>query len=180
MRFEQFSPTICWVAVLIPELLLVHCVVGNSICNLHPHSNLTRQSSWSGLSESSSHESLTGPITKSNSLSSMQPDSKWQANDHYFCIPVLLLVSQKDSDCYICSCSVNLTYPTEIMQTPLDTPCVLAHGNNSNQSRIQPILCKIQSGKITRTTLHMKLAFMIVTYCIQITKQCNVCCECFK
>ncbi|MCI4374566.1 hypothetical protein PGIGA_G00007610 [Pangasianodon gigas] len=47
---------------------------GSSNCNLHPHSTLTRQTSWSGLSESSSHESLTGPITKSNSLSSMRPD----------------------------------------------------------------------------------------------------------
>ncbi|XP_013769054.1 DENN domain-containing protein 4B [Pundamilia nyererei] len=37
-----------------------------------PHSSLIRQSSWSGLSESSSHESLTGPLVKSNSLSSMK------------------------------------------------------------------------------------------------------------
>lgn len=43
-----------------------------------PHSSLIRQSSWSGLSESSSHESLTGPLVKSNSLSSMKmaSDSK--------------------------------------------------------------------------------------------------------
>ncbi|XP_062848457.1 DENN domain-containing protein 4B-like [Trichomycterus rosablanca] len=40
--------------------------------SLRPHSSLTRQTSWSGLSESSSHESLTGPITKSNSLSSVR------------------------------------------------------------------------------------------------------------
>ncbi|XP_060937993.1 DENN domain-containing protein 4B-like [Limanda limanda] len=39
-----------------------------------PHSNLIRQSSWSGLSESSSHESLTGPMVKSNSLNSMKTD----------------------------------------------------------------------------------------------------------
>ncbi|XP_066577543.1 DENN domain-containing protein 4B [Amia ocellicauda] len=38
----------------------------------HTHSNLIRQASWSGLSEGSSHESLTGPLVKSNSLSSMQ------------------------------------------------------------------------------------------------------------
>lgn len=43
-----------------------------------PHSTLIRQSSWSGLSESSSHESLTGPLVKSSSLSSMKApaDSK--------------------------------------------------------------------------------------------------------
>uniref|UniRef100_A0A4W6DD38 DENN domain containing 4B n=1 Tax=Lates calcarifer TaxID=8187 RepID=A0A4W6DD38_LATCA len=40
-----------------------------------PHSNLVRQSSWSGLSESSSHESLTGPLVKSNSLNSMKTSS---------------------------------------------------------------------------------------------------------
>uniref|UniRef100_H2N2W8 DENN domain containing 4B n=1 Tax=Oryzias latipes TaxID=8090 RepID=H2N2W8_ORYLA len=38
-----------------------------------PHSALIRQSSWSGLSESSSHESLSGPLVKSSSLSSMRP-----------------------------------------------------------------------------------------------------------
>ncbi|XP_045900643.1 DENN domain-containing protein 4B-like isoform X1 [Micropterus dolomieu] len=37
-----------------------------------PHSTLFRQSSWSALSESSSHESLTGSLVKSNSLSSMK------------------------------------------------------------------------------------------------------------
>ncbi|KAM6910015.1 DENN domain-containing protein 4B [Xenentodon cancila] len=37
-----------------------------------PHSTLIRQSSWSGLSESSSHESLTGSLVKSSSLSSMR------------------------------------------------------------------------------------------------------------
>ncbi|XP_058503689.1 DENN domain-containing protein 4B-like isoform X2 [Solea solea] len=42
---------------------------------LHPQSTLIRQSSWSGLSESSSHESLTGPLVKSNSLSSMKTSS---------------------------------------------------------------------------------------------------------
>uniref|UniRef100_A0AAQ5WXW2 DENN/MADD domain containing 4B n=1 Tax=Amphiprion ocellaris TaxID=80972 RepID=A0AAQ5WXW2_AMPOC len=42
-----------------------------------PHSTLIRQSSWSGLSESSSHESLTGPLVKSNSLNSMKtPNDK--------------------------------------------------------------------------------------------------------
>ncbi|XP_053743067.1 DENN domain-containing protein 4B-like isoform X1 [Synchiropus splendidus] len=39
---------------------------------LRPQSNLIRQSSWSGLSDSSSHESLTGPLVKSNSLNSMK------------------------------------------------------------------------------------------------------------
>lgn len=45
-----------------------------------PHSTLIRQSSWSGLSESSSHESLTGSLVKSNSLNSMKTptDSKKQ------------------------------------------------------------------------------------------------------
>lgn len=66
----------CTVAVPTRKILIIGCVAGNSICTLHPHSTLTRQASWSGLSESSSHESLTGPITKSNSLSSMRPDSK--------------------------------------------------------------------------------------------------------
>ncbi|XP_072249559.1 DENN domain-containing protein 4B [Leuresthes tenuis] len=39
---------------------------------LRPHSSLIRQSSWSGLSESSSHESLSGPLVKSSSLSSVR------------------------------------------------------------------------------------------------------------
>ncbi|XP_068425488.1 DENN domain-containing protein 4B isoform X2 [Clinocottus analis] len=37
-----------------------------------PQSTLIRQSSWSGLSQSSSHESLTGSLVKSSSLSSMK------------------------------------------------------------------------------------------------------------
>lgn len=37
-----------------------------------PQSALIRQCSWSGLSESSSHESLTGLLVKSSSLSSMK------------------------------------------------------------------------------------------------------------
>ncbi|XP_037639859.1 DENN domain-containing protein 4B-like [Sebastes umbrosus] len=37
-----------------------------------PLSTLIRQSSWSGLSESSSHESLTGSLMKSSSLNSMK------------------------------------------------------------------------------------------------------------
>ncbi|XP_028836616.1 DENN domain-containing protein 4B isoform X2 [Denticeps clupeoides] len=44
---------------------------GNALSKLRPQSELVRQSSWSGLSESSSYESLTGPMVKSNSLSSM-------------------------------------------------------------------------------------------------------------
>nr|XP_040021189.1 DENN domain-containing protein 4B-like isoform X1 [Gasterosteus aculeatus aculeatus]XP_040021190.1 DENN domain-containing protein 4B-like isoform X1 [Gasterosteus aculeatus aculeatus] len=43
---------------------------------LLPHSTLIRQSSWSGLSESSSHESLTGSFVKSSSLSSMNIPSE--------------------------------------------------------------------------------------------------------
>ncbi|XP_023265389.1 DENN domain-containing protein 4B [Seriola lalandi dorsalis] len=43
---------------------------------LRPQSTLIRQSSWSGLSESSSHESLTGPLLKSNSLNSMKTTDK--------------------------------------------------------------------------------------------------------
>ncbi|XP_013889825.1 DENN domain-containing protein 4B isoform X2 [Austrofundulus limnaeus] len=42
---------------------------------LLPHLALIRQSSWSGLSESSSHESLSGPLVKSSSLSSMKTHS---------------------------------------------------------------------------------------------------------
>ncbi|XP_017295295.2 DENN domain-containing protein 4B-like [Kryptolebias marmoratus] len=41
----------------------------------HPHSALIRQSSWSGLSESSSHESLSGSLMKSSSLNSMKTPS---------------------------------------------------------------------------------------------------------
>ncbi|KAK7886742.1 hypothetical protein WMY93_026363 [Mugilogobius chulae] len=41
-----------------------------------PHSSLIRQSSWSGLSDSSSHESLPGSIVKSSSMSSMKPGDK--------------------------------------------------------------------------------------------------------
>ncbi|XP_034029821.1 DENN domain-containing protein 4B-like isoform X2 [Thalassophryne amazonica] len=40
-----------------------------------PCSTLIRQSSWSGLSESSSHDSLTGLLVKSNSLNSMKASS---------------------------------------------------------------------------------------------------------
>lgn len=49
-----------------------------------PHSTLIRQSSWSGLSESSSHESLTGPLVKSSSLNSMKAaaDSKTSCAGH--------------------------------------------------------------------------------------------------
>uniref|UniRef100_A0A3Q0R9A1 DENN domain containing 4B n=1 Tax=Amphilophus citrinellus TaxID=61819 RepID=A0A3Q0R9A1_AMPCI len=46
-----------------------------SVGSPRPHSTLIRQSSWSGLSESSSHESLTGLLMKSNSLSSMKTPS---------------------------------------------------------------------------------------------------------
>ncbi|KAM4568000.1 DENN domain-containing protein 4B [Fundulus diaphanus] len=47
---------------------------------LRPQSALIRQSSWSGLSEASSHESLTGSLVKSCSLSSMKtPGNKLKA-----------------------------------------------------------------------------------------------------
>uniref|UniRef100_A0A6Q2ZML0 DENN/MADD domain containing 4B n=1 Tax=Esox lucius TaxID=8010 RepID=A0A6Q2ZML0_ESOLU len=51
-----------------------------------PQSSLIRQSSWSGLSESSSHESLTGSIMKSNSLNSMRAstDSEWPIHFYTF------------------------------------------------------------------------------------------------
>lgn len=39
---------------------------------LRPHSALIRQGSWSGVSETSSHESLTPPLAKSSSLSSVK------------------------------------------------------------------------------------------------------------
>ncbi|XP_075995012.1 DENN domain-containing protein 4B-like [Genypterus blacodes] len=42
---------------------------------LRPQSTLIRQSSWSGLSDSSSHESLSGPLLKSSSLNSMKAPS---------------------------------------------------------------------------------------------------------
>lgn len=45
-----------------------------------PHSALIRQSSWSGLSESSSHESLSGSLVKSSSLSSMRTPSDSKAS----------------------------------------------------------------------------------------------------
>ncbi|XP_016354956.1 DENN domain-containing protein 4B-like [Sinocyclocheilus anshuiensis] len=44
---------------------------GDVLSKPRPHSALIRQSSWSGLSDSSSHESLTS-LAKSNSLSSVQ------------------------------------------------------------------------------------------------------------
>ncbi|KAM3873619.1 DENN domain-containing protein 4B [Diretmus argenteus] len=47
-------------------------VTMDSLQRPRPHSNLIRQASWSGLSESSSHESLTEPLVKSNSLNSMK------------------------------------------------------------------------------------------------------------
>ncbi|XP_056141573.1 DENN domain-containing protein 4B-like [Lampris incognitus] len=41
-----------------------------------PHSSLIRQSSWSGLSESYSHESLTSALVKSSSLNSMKASAE--------------------------------------------------------------------------------------------------------
>uniref|UniRef100_A0A665U9E2 DENN/MADD domain containing 4B n=1 Tax=Echeneis naucrates TaxID=173247 RepID=A0A665U9E2_ECHNA len=68
-----------------------------------PQSTLIRQSSWSGLSESSSHESLTGPLLKSNSLNSMKTstDSK-----NVFHLPTF---------CSLCRSCNSLVYDEEIM-----------------------------------------------------------------
>lgn len=52
---------------------------------LRPQSALIRQSSWSGLSESSSHESLTGPLVKSSSLNSMKTSANSKIRI-FFCI----------------------------------------------------------------------------------------------
>ncbi|XP_061144234.1 DENN domain-containing protein 4B-like isoform X4 [Syngnathus typhle] len=46
----------------------------------HPHLPLIRQASWSGLSESSSHESLTGSLAKSSSLSSIKTPAQTTSN----------------------------------------------------------------------------------------------------
>ena len=48
-----------------------------------PHSSLIRQSSWSGLSESSSHESLSGSMVKSNSLNSMRASTDSKRLKHF-------------------------------------------------------------------------------------------------
>ncbi|MGH0173223.1 UNVERIFIED_CONTAM: hypothetical protein FKN15_064853 [Acipenser sinensis] len=47
-------------------------IVVDRASKAHPQCSLIRQSSWSGLSDDSSHESLSGPLIKSNSLSSMR------------------------------------------------------------------------------------------------------------
>lgn len=49
-------------------LVLVEGVDGER----RPRSSLVRQSSWGGLSDGSSHESLTGPLVKSSSLDSVK------------------------------------------------------------------------------------------------------------
>uniref|UniRef100_A0AAR2JHV2 DENN/MADD domain containing 4B n=1 Tax=Pygocentrus nattereri TaxID=42514 RepID=A0AAR2JHV2_PYGNA len=84
---------ICSIAVIAVHPVTL-CTTGDSNCNLRPHSALIRQTSWSGLSESSSHESLTGPLTKSNSLSSMR---------------VVM------SSCSLCRSCNSLVYDEEIM-----------------------------------------------------------------
>uniref|UniRef100_A0A8C9T747 DENN domain containing 4B n=1 Tax=Scleropages formosus TaxID=113540 RepID=A0A8C9T747_SCLFO len=74
-----------------------------------PHSTLIRQSSWSGLSEASSHESLTSALVKSNSLSSMQaPVDLTMVNAH-----ILLQVLM--SSCSLCRKCNSLVYDEEIM-----------------------------------------------------------------
>uniref|UniRef100_I3IZE0 DENN domain containing 4B n=1 Tax=Oreochromis niloticus TaxID=8128 RepID=I3IZE0_ORENI len=92
-----------------------------------PHSTLIRQSSWSGLSESSSHESLTGPLVKSNSLSSMKTasDSKTRpARLHrvllFLCditdsFPLPPCVQVLMSSCSLCRSCNSLVYDEEIM-----------------------------------------------------------------
>ncbi|XP_030213798.1 DENN domain-containing protein 4B [Gadus morhua] len=47
-------------------------VTMDSLQRPRPPYSLIRQNSWSGLSDSSSHESLTGPLVKSNSLNGMK------------------------------------------------------------------------------------------------------------
>uniref|UniRef100_A0A673YHL8 DENN domain containing 4B n=1 Tax=Salmo trutta TaxID=8032 RepID=A0A673YHL8_SALTR len=99
-----------------------------------PQSNLIRQSSWSGLSESSSHESLTGSMVKSNSLNSMRgstdsdslsvgsdvdlPDTtnlafplrkSWDTNQEGAGLQVLM------SSCSLCRSCNSLVYDEEIM-----------------------------------------------------------------
>uniref|UniRef100_A0A674E9F2 DENN domain containing 4B n=1 Tax=Salmo trutta TaxID=8032 RepID=A0A674E9F2_SALTR len=99
-----------------------------------PQSNLIRQSSWSGLSESSSHESLTGSMVKSNSLNSMRgstdsdslsvgsdvdlPDTtnlafplrkSWDTNQEGAGLEVLM------SSCSLCRSCNSLVYDEEIM-----------------------------------------------------------------
>uniref|UniRef100_A0A8D3DI07 DENN domain containing 4B n=1 Tax=Scophthalmus maximus TaxID=52904 RepID=A0A8D3DI07_SCOMX len=100
-----------------------------------PHSSLIRQSSWSGLSESSSHESLTGPLVKSNSLNSMKTsvDSKKcvdiscsHSDPSPLCVQVLtsscshsdpspLCVQVLMSSCSLCRSCNSLVYDEEIM-----------------------------------------------------------------
>uniref|UniRef100_A0A8C7LZM4 DENN domain containing 4B n=1 Tax=Oncorhynchus mykiss TaxID=8022 RepID=A0A8C7LZM4_ONCMY len=99
-----------------------------------PQSNLIRQSSWSGLSESSSHESLTGSMVKSNSLNSMRgstdsdslsvgsdvdlPETtnlafplrkSWDTNQEGAGLEVLM------SSCSLCRSCNSLVYDEEIM-----------------------------------------------------------------
>uniref|UniRef100_A0A8C7LPB7 DENN domain containing 4B n=1 Tax=Oncorhynchus mykiss TaxID=8022 RepID=A0A8C7LPB7_ONCMY len=99
-----------------------------------PQSNLIRQSSWSGLSESSSHESLTGSMVKSNSLNSMRgstdsdslsvgsdvdlPETtnlafplrkSWDTNQEGAGLQVLM------SSCSLCRSCNSLVYDEEIM-----------------------------------------------------------------
>uniref|UniRef100_A0A4W5MF11 DENN domain containing 4B n=1 Tax=Hucho hucho TaxID=62062 RepID=A0A4W5MF11_9TELE len=100
----------------------------------HPQSNLIRQSSWSGLSESSSHESLTGSMVKSNSLNSMRSSTdsdslsvgsdvdlpettnlafplrkSWDTNQEGAGLQVLM------SSCSLCRSCNSLVYDEEIM-----------------------------------------------------------------
>uniref|UniRef100_A0A673JJ06 DENN/MADD domain containing 4B n=1 Tax=Sinocyclocheilus rhinocerous TaxID=307959 RepID=A0A673JJ06_9TELE len=71
-----------------------------------PHLALIRQSSWSGLSESSSHESLTS-LAKSNSLSSVQA-----SGGMCLCLsPCQVLMSS----CSLCRSCNSLVYDEEIM-----------------------------------------------------------------
>lgn len=65
----------------VPRLLLVEAAT-DAEQRPRPHSSLIRQSSWSGLSESSSHESLTGPLVKSSSLSSIKTPADGEGQRH--------------------------------------------------------------------------------------------------
>uniref|UniRef100_A0A671N2B4 DENN domain-containing protein 4B-like n=1 Tax=Sinocyclocheilus anshuiensis TaxID=1608454 RepID=A0A671N2B4_9TELE len=82
-----------------------------------PYLALIRQSSWSGLSESSSHESLTS-LAKSNSLSSIQPSGSSEAESVSVSVFMFISVSACQvlmSSCSLCRSCNSLVYDEEIM-----------------------------------------------------------------
>uniref|UniRef100_A0A8C5E492 DENN/MADD domain containing 4B n=1 Tax=Gouania willdenowi TaxID=441366 RepID=A0A8C5E492_GOUWI len=90
---------------------------------LHPHSALIRQSSWSGLSDSSSHESLTSSMVKSSSLSSMKTPSASmtrplcdiQTRTAVAPPTLTLLLEPTYNYCSLCRGCNSLVYDEEIM-----------------------------------------------------------------